>query len=94
MCDFKMKPIISFKYSDWSDEFKNNLRIRLAIFSHLELDKEPGPIFDKSSRQYPKVILFEMLKKYYWFLLNKFLSISDIEQSMDSNWPREIFNSN
>ncbi|GBM87961.1 hypothetical protein AVEN_123845-1 [Araneus ventricosus] len=61
MYDFKMKPTISFKFPDGSDELIYSLRTRLAAVSHLEWNKGPGSRFATSSGQCPKVIAFEIL---------------------------------
>ncbi|GBL96163.1 hypothetical protein AVEN_118717-1 [Araneus ventricosus] len=42
MYDVKMKPVISFKFPDGSDELIYNLRIRLVAVSHLGWNKGPG----------------------------------------------------
>ncbi|GBM24730.1 hypothetical protein AVEN_141805-1 [Araneus ventricosus] len=93
MYDFKMKLSISFKFPDGSDELIYNLRTRLAAVSHLEWDKGPESRFSKSSGQCPKVIAFETSNKYYWSLLNKFLSISGIEKFWVDYRPQGVFHS-
>ncbi|GIY13546.1 hypothetical protein CEXT_251761 [Caerostris extrusa] len=42
MYDFKMKPTISFKFPNGSDERIYNQRTRLAAISSMDRDKEPG----------------------------------------------------
>ncbi|GBL87623.1 hypothetical protein AVEN_165221-1 [Araneus ventricosus] len=44
MCDFKMKPTISFKFPDGSDELIYNLRTRLAAVAIWNGTKDQGSI--------------------------------------------------
>ncbi|GBM77561.1 hypothetical protein AVEN_13310-1 [Araneus ventricosus] len=55
MYDFEMKPTISFKFLDGSDELIYNLRTWLAAVSHLEWNKGPVSRFVKASGQCPKL---------------------------------------
>lgn len=81
---FKIKPTILFKFSDASDELIYNLRIQLVAVNHLELCKESGSRFAKSSEQCPSVTAFKTSNEYCSSSLTKFLSISGIEQSVNS----------